>query len=119
MKTKPNLTSVGIALFLLFSGAPIIHAQGPLDPPGPPGDTMKTLQEIWDKIGELEAQNSAIMAQLNFIADLHGTGFVEMVSVGNGMNAARLPLLLVIVMLALATNGGGALNLGTMLRRGA
>lgn len=82
MKTKPNLSSAGIALFLLFSVAPIIHAQGPLDPPaGPPGDTMKSLQEIWDKLGEMEAQLSVLATHL-----IGGPG-IEMVSVANPGNA--------------------------------
>lgn len=45
--------------------------------------------------------------------------YVVWVVMGQGMNPARLPLLMVIVLLAIATNGGGALNLGTMLRKGA
>ena len=38
-------------------------AQGPLDPPAAPASTMKSLQEIWDKIGGLETQASQLATQ--------------------------------------------------------
>ncbi len=47
---KPYLT---LTLIALASSA---LAAGPLTPPGPPAPTMKSLQEIWDKIGGLETQ---------------------------------------------------------------
>ncbi len=40
------------------------HAQGPLTAPGAPGPEMKSLQEIWDKIGGLEAQNRQLKTAL-------------------------------------------------------
>lgn len=60
---------------------PTLRAEGPLTPPGAPAPTMKTLQEIWDRMGELQAQ-------MNLLADLQGAGFVEMISVGNPGNTA-------------------------------
>lgn len=38
-------------------------AQGPLDPPAAPAPTMKSLQEIWDKIGGLETQATQLATQ--------------------------------------------------------
>ncbi len=46
----------------LFSLTVSLHAQGPLTPSGPPGPTMKSLQQIWDKIGGLETQNTTLQA---------------------------------------------------------
>ncbi len=40
------------------------HAQGPLAAPGEPGPEMKSLQEIWDKIGGLETQVSQTQAEI-------------------------------------------------------
>ena len=50
---KPYL--VILALFAV-SGSPLTHAAGPLTPPGSPAPTMKTLQEIWDKLGDIETR---------------------------------------------------------------
>ena len=63
MKVLPPLLLTGLLLAVVA-----LHAEGPLTPPGPPGPTMKSLQELWDKIGELEAQNNAIIARLNNLA---------------------------------------------------
>ena len=45
--------------------ATAVQAQGPLAPPGPPGPTQKSLQEIWDRMHNLEtlvvAQQEQIM----------------------------------------------------------
>ncbi len=78
MKTKPIPTSIGLALILGL--APFARAQGPLDPPagGPPGDTMKTLQELWDKMEALQGQLNAIQGVIS----------IEMAPVGNAGNAA-------------------------------
>ena len=78
-------------------------------------------------IGALELAGGALLTlglftrYLGLIFAVQFAVAIYMVAVvmGKGMPAARLEILLVIVMLALATNGGGALNLGTMLRRGA
>ena len=48
-----------LALILLPSS--FCFAQGPLPPPGAPAPTMKSLQEIWDKIGNLETQVGALL----------------------------------------------------------
>lgn len=69
---------------LLLSAA-ALHAEGPLTPPGAPAPTMKTLQELWDKMEALEAQNDALANQLNAI---QGVVSIEMVAVGNPGNAA-------------------------------
>ncbi len=59
MKTPILLT----ALALLTFSFPTVQAQGPLANPGPPGPTQKSLQQIWDKIGSLEAQVGQLRAQ--------------------------------------------------------
>lgn len=71
-------------LLLVFILAGSLHAEAPLDPPGPPAPTMKSLQEIWDKIGELEGQVGDLQTQLNAI---QGVVSIEMVTVGNAGNA--------------------------------
>ena len=63
--------------------------------------------------------STGIFSTLIFAVQFGVATYMVAVVMGKGMPAARLEILLVIVMLALATNGGGALNLGTMLRRGA
>ena len=77
-----------VVLFLtaLFLSAASVPAQGPLaPPPGAPAPSIKSLQEIWDKIEGLEAQNAGLQAQLNAI---QGVVTMEMVTVGNAGNAA-------------------------------
>lgn len=49
-------------ILLAFTGTAL--AEGPLTPPGPPAPTMKSLQEIWDKIGGLETQNAQLSQRL-------------------------------------------------------
>src|SRR5690606_35022910 len=39
------------------------RAQGPLTPPGAPAPTQKSLQEIWDKLGAVEAKAAALEQQ--------------------------------------------------------
>ena len=62
-----------------------LRAAGPLNPPGAPAPTMKSLQEIWDEIQTLKTQNAALQEQLNTI---QGVVTMEMVTVGNAGNAA-------------------------------
>lgn len=53
-----------LALTALLLPVPLL-AQGPLDPPaGPPVASMKTLQEIWDRVGLLETQLATAQADL-------------------------------------------------------
>ena len=56
-----------------------LSAQGPLPPPGAPAPTMKSLQELWDKLGVLQTQNQTLQTTvtnqtqiLNALADVHG-----------------------------------------------
>jgi putative oxidoreductase len=84
-------------------------------------------QVVGPFIGVLELAGGALLTLglftrylgLIFAVEFGVAAYMVAVVMGRGTDAARLPFLLVIVMLALATNGGGALNLGTMLRRGA
>jgi hypothetical protein len=54
---KSLLSTIGLATTLASTGA---FAQGSLTPPGAPAPVMKSLQEIWDKLGALETQNSQL-----------------------------------------------------------
>ena len=51
---------------LAFSLAlsPSLLGQGNLTPPGTPGPTMKSLQEVWDKISVLETTATEQRAQI-------------------------------------------------------
>lgn len=54
-----------LPILLAVTGA--LHAQGPLTPPAPPGapgSEMKSLQQIWDKIGGLETQLSQVQSEI-------------------------------------------------------
>lgn len=44
------------------------HAQGPLTPPGAPAPTMKTLQQIYDRIDQLIATVSNQQQQIDYLA---------------------------------------------------
>ena len=97
MKPRPN-TTIYYALALAAALAAPLHADPPGPPPGPPGDTMKSLQEIWDKIGGLEAQNAALLQQLNALTATPGSGFpmefVDILDAGNAadpLNSASVP----------------------------
>src|SRR5262245_59167780 len=75
MKTVGLISSL---LCLSFSCVSLL-AQGSLTPTAPPGPTMKSLQEIWDRIGVLETANAQqgqrIAAQtniLNALAEANG-----------------------------------------------
>ena len=59
------LRNAGMWLIVLFLIAATERgrAQGDLIPPGPPAPTMKSLQEIWDKVGGLETQVSGLQTQ--------------------------------------------------------
>ena len=78
-------------------------------------------------IGVLELAGGALLAiglftrylGLIFAVEFAVATYVVAVLLGKGLIGARLPLVLIFVMLALATNGGGAMNLGSLLRKGA
>jgi hypothetical protein len=63
MNTQTTSTIFLTALGLALSQPTTSRAQGPLTPPGAPAPTMKSLQELWDKIGVLETQNQTLAAQ--------------------------------------------------------
>lgn len=84
-------------------------------------------QVVGPFVGVLELAGGALLTiglftrylGLIFAVQFAVATYVVAVALGKGLLGARLELLLVFVMLALATNGGGALNMGTMLRKGA
>ena len=55
---------------------------------------------------------------LVFAAEFCVATLVVAVGFDKGLGGAHLEILLIVVALLLATNGGGALNLGTILRKG-
>ncbi|MFN0125064.1 MAG: hypothetical protein ACKV19_00060 [Verrucomicrobiales bacterium] len=59
-----------ISTLITLVTASLLPAQGPLTPPGAPAPTQKSLQEIWDKIGALEAQNAALQTQNENLTNL-------------------------------------------------
>ena len=78
-------------------------------------------------IGVLELAGGALLAVglftrylgLIFAVQFVVATYAVSVLLGKGLAGAKLEILLVIVALALATNGGGALNLGSLLKKGA
>jgi len=82
MKTIASYCPVGLLLFVC-AALPVL-AEGPLTPPGAPAPTMKTLQELWDKMEALEAKVDAIFTATG--ASLPNPGSIEMVTVGNPGN---------------------------------
>ena len=77
-------------------------------------------------VGLLEVAGGALLTVglftrylgLIFAVEFAVATYTVAVMLGKGMEGARLPFLVMIVMLTLATNGGGALNLGTLLKKG-
>jgi hypothetical protein len=61
---KTNTTLPLLAAVLLLPSTYCL-GQGNLNPPGAPAPTMKSLQEIWNKIGTLETQNTALQNSAN------------------------------------------------------
>ena len=80
---KPNIFRrfvTAAALWLL--AVPALLGQGNLTPPGTPAPTMKSLQEIWEKVGVLEttvteqrAQITEIKQQNILLLESHGVSF--------------------------------------------
>ena len=54
--TRIPILLVSWSLLAAHSG----FAQGPLTPPAPPAPVMKSLQDLWDKLGLIEAQNQSL-----------------------------------------------------------
>lgn len=66
MKTASTLGLALAALFLLPPSSSLL-AQGDLTSPGGPAPTMKSHQEIWDKIGTLETQVTGLEPQASLL----------------------------------------------------
>ncbi|MFN0128610.1 MAG: hypothetical protein ACKV19_18210 [Verrucomicrobiales bacterium] len=70
--TRITVTTLALAAFIP-SLSPSLRAQGSLTPPaGPPAPGQKTLQQIWDRIGVLEAQNQSLTNLLLSIGQTTG-----------------------------------------------
>jgi len=52
------------ALLLMLAWAPHAFSQGSLTPPGGPAPSMKSLQQIWDKLEDLESDNASLKSQV-------------------------------------------------------
>ena len=57
--TRRRLISATVLMFLAATFVLSSFGQGPLAPSGQPAPTMKSLQDVWDKLGVLEAQNQS------------------------------------------------------------
>jgi hypothetical protein len=67
-KRETGATPVLLLLLLLtLDVQPSTFAQGGLTPPGTPEPTMKTLQEIWDKIGALQTTANSQKQQIRVL----------------------------------------------------
>jgi len=55
-----------IVILCLLAPSPLL-AQGPLIPPGAPGPTQKSLQEIWDKLADLQGTVIAQQQQITLL----------------------------------------------------
>ena len=65
MKKNPKGILTGFAATLwMFMGTDVM-GQGTLAPTNEPSATMKSLQEIWDRIGDVEARQSAQQADID------------------------------------------------------
>ncbi|MFP6872224.1 MAG: hypothetical protein VCA55_01840 [Verrucomicrobiales bacterium] len=57
MHRNPPLENILTTAFVILVTSAGVHAQGDLAPPtGAPAPTMKSLQEIWERIGQLESK---------------------------------------------------------------
>lgn len=52
---------------LVLLSASLLLGQGPLTAPGAPAPTMKTLQELWDKVGGLETTVNSQQQQVSLL----------------------------------------------------
>ncbi len=56
-----------LLLALLAANAPLAYSQGPISPSGAPAPTMKSLQELWDNMEEVKAQNTFTAFKLDLV----------------------------------------------------
>ena len=69
MTKTMKLSLLTIALCLL-PGAGLLAQGGSLTPPGPPDPSMRSLQEIWDKIDDLQARMESQRDQISTLQQL-------------------------------------------------
>ena len=61
--TPQNMKALNRPVILFLAAHGTLFAQGPIEPAEAPAPTMKSLQEIWDKIGGLETQAAQLATQ--------------------------------------------------------
>jgi hypothetical protein len=73
MRKNPARILTGlVATLWMFTGTDAI-SQGTLAPTNAPSETMKSLQEIWDRIGDMEATQSAQQADIDQVQEQTAT----------------------------------------------
>lgn len=88
MKTKKLIsTAAGVLLLVMAAGPALGQSGGSLPPPGPPGQSMASLKEIWNTIKTQDSQIESLQTQLSELTAFLGAPMlVEMVAVGNPGN---------------------------------
>lgn len=57
-----------VSMVVLLSSASHLRAQGALTPPGAPAPSMKTIQQLWDRLGQVEAAQAGQAAFMQNIS---------------------------------------------------
>jgi parallel beta-helix repeat protein len=72
MKNPARILTGLVAALWMFMGMDVM-GQGTLAPTNAPSESMKSLQEIWDRIGDMEAKQSAQQADIDQVQEQTAT----------------------------------------------